>query len=166
MVVMNCPKCGTSKTRLAPRKTVSDHLLSVLTIYPWRCQLCTSRFWTFLGQPTINPRRNYERVLVEFPVWFKPSVSTTQEIGQQGVIENLSIRGCRIRSNDPVPTDARLKLEFQPSTFTFPITIDGAVVRSSSKDAIGLRFVRLLREDEQRIRKIIDLWLPENPRSH
>ncbi len=164
MQVMNCPKCGTVKTRLVPRKTVSDHLLSVLTIYPWRCQLCATRFRTFSGRPTSNQRRSFERVLVEFPVWFKPTVSATQELGQQGVIENLSIRGCRIRSEAPAPTGARLKLEFQPSSFTFPITIDGAVVRSSSKDAIGVRFVRLLREDELRIRQIIDLWLPENSR--
>ncbi len=164
MQIKNCPKCGTAKTRLAPRKTVSDRLLSLLTIYPSRCQLCATRFRTFLGQPATNQRRNYERVGVEFPVWFKPSVSNTQEIGRQGVLENLSIRGCRIRCDAPVPTGTSIKFEFQPSSFTFPITIDGAVVRSSSKDAIGVRFVRLLREDELRIRQIIDLWLPETSR--
>lgn len=161
MPVMNCPKCGTSKIRLAPRKTVSDRLLSVLTIYPWRCQLCTMRFRTFVGQLARSQRRNYERVGVEFPVWFKSSHSSTQEMGRQGVLDNLSIRGCRIRCDAPVPTGTSIKMEFQPSNCSFPITIDGAMVRSSSRDSIGLRFVRLLREDEVRIRQIIDLWLPE-----
>lgn len=163
MLVQNCPKCGTSKTRLAPRKTVSDRLLSILTIYPWRCQLCTTRFRTFVGRPTANQRRNYERVHVEFPVWFKPSRSGDQGLGRQGVMENVSVRGCRIRCDAPVPTGTHLKLEFQPSNCSFPITIDGAIVRTSSKESIGLRFVRLLREDELRIRQIMDLWLPETP---
>jgi hypothetical protein len=52
-------------------------------------------------------------------------------------------------------------LEFLPSNHTFPITIDGAVVRSRSKDRIGLRFVALLREEERRIRHIVNLKLPD-----
>ena len=156
-----CPTCGTTKTRLAARKTLSDDLLSALTIYPFRCQLCAQRFRTFLGRRARNPRRSFERVNVSFPVWFKPRLSSSYDMGQEGVIDNLSVRGCRVRCTTPVTAGSRLELEFQHSNSSFPITIDEAVVRSSVDDTIGLRFVQLQRSDELRIRQIVDVWLPE-----
>ncbi|MGE3978255.1 MAG: PilZ domain-containing protein [Nitrospira sp.] len=159
---LRCPACGASKIRLAHRKSLSDVLLSGLTIYPFRCQLCADRFRTFLGRRTPNPRRSFERVEVSFPVWFKPRRSTyPDEMGQEGVIVNLSIRGCRIRSSIPVAVGTRLELEFQYSDGSFPITIEEAVVRSSTDGAIGLRFTQLRRSDERRIRRIVDVWLSE-----
>ena len=77
------------------------------------------------------------------------------------MVENLSIRGCRIRSNISFPIGTRVQLEFLPSTHTFPITVDGAVVRSRTDDLLGLRFVALLREEERRIRHIVNLKLPD-----
>lgn len=157
-----CPTCGTTKTRLATRKSLSDDLLSTLTVYPFRCQLCATRFRMFLGRRASNPRRSFERVPVTFPVWFKPRLSSPHEMGQEGVIENLSLRGCRIRSTFQLSAGMRIELEFQHSDCSFPITIDEAVVRSSTDSAIGLRFVQLARQDEHRLSQIIDLWLPDN----
>ena len=159
---LRCPTCGASKIRLAHRTSLSDVLLSGLTIYPFRCQLCADRFRTFLGRRTPNPRRSFERVGVSFPVWFKLRRSTCwDEMGQEGMIENLSIRGCRIRSPTPVPIGSRLELEFQYFNNSFPITIEEAIVRSSANGTIGLRFTRLRRTDERRIGRLIDVWLPE-----
>jgi hypothetical protein len=162
MSELHCPACGGSKIRLAARKSLSDVLLSGLTIYPFRCQLCADRFRTFLGRRTPNPRRSFERIEVSFPVWFRPRRSKyPDEPGQEGVIEDLSIRGCRIRSTTPVAVGSRLELEFQNSNDSFPITIEEAVVRSSANGASGLRFTRLGRNDERRIRQLIDVWLQE-----
>ncbi|MEK7869160.1 MAG: hypothetical protein AAB271_02405, partial [Nitrospirota bacterium] len=55
----------------------------------------------------------------------------------------------------------RVELEFQHSSVSFPITVEEAIVRSSSQGEIGLRFVQLHRQDQRRIRSILDLWLPE-----
>ncbi len=162
MFDLRCPACGASKIRLAPRKSLSDVLLSGLTIYPFRCQLCADRFRTFLGHRTPNPRRSFDRVEVSFPVWFRTrGVIHLDEMGQEGVIENLSIRGCRIRSFAPVALGSRLELEFQHANDSFPITVEEAVVRSSANGVIGVRFTRLRRTDERRIRHIVDVWLPE-----
>src|SRR4029079_15238723 len=96
---LRCPACGGSKIRVAHRKSLSDVILSGLTIYPFRCQLCADHFRTFLGRRTPNPRRSFERVEVSFPVWFKSCLSSAySEVAYEGVIDNLSIRGCRIRS--------------------------------------------------------------------
>jgi len=156
-----CPFCGTSKTKVATRKTFSDNLLSRLTIYPFRCQLCAARFRTYVGRSISNPRRSFERVQVTFPVWFKLRQSSPSTMGEEGVIENLSMRGCRIRSSTPLSAGMRVELEFQHSDCSFPITIDEAVVRSTAEDGIGLRFLQLGRQDERRLRHIVDLWLPD-----
>ena len=159
---LRCPACGASKVRLAARKSIPDVLLSGLTIYPFRCQLCADRFRTFLGRRTPNPRRSFERVEVSFPVWFKSHrPATSSLLGYEGVIDNLSIRGCRIRSTAPIRIGSRLELEFQYANDSLPVTIEEAVVRSIADGAIGLRFTRLRRSDERRIRRLIDVWLPE-----
>ncbi|MDH4080539.1 MAG: PilZ domain-containing protein [Nitrospira sp.] len=160
---ITCPTCHGVKVRLAARKGLSDVLLGGFTIYPFRCQLCAERFRKFLGRRTLNPRRSFDRVEVSFPVWFRiPRTPGSPRVGQEGVIENLSIRGCRIRTTAPVIIGSRLELEFQYSNDSLPITIAEAVVRSSvGNGTIGLRFTRLHRGEERRIRRIIDVWLPE-----
>jgi hypothetical protein len=162
MFDLRCPACGARKIKPAARKSLSDALLSGLRIYPFRCQLCADRFRKFLGSRMPNPRRSFERVEVSFPVWFKLSRSNyLDEIGQEGMMENLSLRGCRIRSSAPVAVGSRLELEFQHSDDSFPITIEEAVVRCATNGAIGLRFTKLHWRDERRIRWIVDVWLPE-----
>jgi hypothetical protein len=162
MSTLHCPTCGASKTRLAARKSLSDVLLGGLTIYPFRCQLCADRFRTFLGRRTPNPRRSFDRVEVSFPVWFKSHRSSPSSgLEYEGVLDNLSIRGCRIRSTAPISIGSRLELEFQSSDNSLSVTIEEAVVRSIVDGAIGLRFTQLHRSEERRIRRIIDVWLPE-----
>ncbi|GKS56710.1 hypothetical protein YTPLAS18_02370 [Nitrospira sp.] len=74
---------------------------------------------------------------------------------------NLTIRGCRIRTEATLPLGVRLALEFQPSPYGLPITVDGAVVRSSDSGTAGLRFVKLARCEERRIGRVMDLYLKE-----
>lgn len=160
---ITCPTCHAVKVRLAARKGLSDTLLGGLTIYPFRCQLCAERFRKFLGRRTVNPRRSFDRVEVSFPVWFRiPRTPGSPRMANEGVIENLSIRGCRIRTTASVILGSRLELEFQYANDSLPITIAEGVVRSSGVGgAIGVRFTRLHRGEEKRIRRIIDVWLPE-----
>ena len=161
MHVGNCPKCGTSKTRLAPRKSVTDRLLSALTIYPVRCQLCTHRFTTFLGKLKTNPRRNYDRVSVQYPAQVRPAHDPSQRIVVEGTLSNLSLRGCRVRTSQRIPMGCQVMLEFHPAEYDDPIMVDGAIVRSRCAEGIGLRFSSLRRSEERRLRRILDLRLPD-----
>lgn len=165
MGLVFCPSCGTAKTRLAARHSVADRLFGCVTVYPFRCQLCARRFRTFLGRPAESPRRNFDRVTVDFPVWFKPLGSAPYALGCEGVLRDLSIRGCRIYCDHPMVSGTRLELEFQHSNNSFPITVDEAIVQSSSGGALGLRFVRLDRQDQRRLRGILDIWMPEPTRA-
>lgn len=161
MRIIVCPACGTSKTRLAAPQSAADRFFGWLTVYPFRCQLCAQRFRSFLGRCVRSPRRNFDRVAVDFPVWVRPLSASSHELGDEGVIQDLSIRGCRIRCERAVVPGTRVELEFQHSNASFPITVDEAVVRSSFRGELGLRFIRLDRQDQRRIRSILDLWLPD-----
>jgi hypothetical protein len=81
----------------------------------------------------------------------------------EGLLDNLSLRGCHIRSPIPLARGTRLELEFQYADSSFPITVDEAVVRAVTGDGIGLRFVQLQREDAVRLGRIMDVWLSERP---
>ena len=162
MSTPTCPKCGTAKTKLAPRSGVADRLLGTLTIYPVRCQLCTHRFTTFLGTLKTNPRRNYERVPVQYPAQVRPINDTSQRVVVKGTLSNLSLRGCRVRTSQRIPMGCRVMLEFHPAEYDDPIMIDDAIVRSRCAEGIGLRFSSLLRSEERRLRRILDLRLPDH----
>ena len=158
----NCPKCGTGKTKLAPRSGVADRLLGTLTVYPLRCQLCTHRFTTFLGKLKTTPRRNYDRVSVQYPAQVRPIHDPSQRIVVEGILSNLSLRGCRVRTSQRIPMGCQVMLEFHPAEYDDPIMVDGAIVRSHCAEGIGLRFSSLLRSEERRLRRILDLRLPDH----
>ena len=160
MRTFSCPKCGTLKTKLAPRDGVADRLLGTLTIYPFRCQLCAHRFTTFLGRLKTNPRRNYDRVLVEYPAQVRPIHDPSQRIVVEGTLSDLSLRGCRVRTSQRIPMGCQVMLEFHPAEYDDPIMIDGAIVRSRCAEGIGLRFSSFLRSEERRLSRILDLRLP------
>jgi hypothetical protein len=156
-----CPKCGTLKTKLAPRRGVADRLLGTLTIYPLRCQLCGHRFTTFLGKLKTNPRRNYDRVSVEYPAQVRPIHDPSQSVVVEGTLSNLSLRGCRVRTSQRLPMGSHVMLEFHPAEYDDPIMIDDAIVRSRCAEGIGLRFSSFLRSEERRLRRILELRLPD-----
>lgn len=138
-------------------------MLKVLTLYPMRCQLCGHRFRIWLGQYRMSQRRNYERVRLNCPGWFRPEGAPETQQSDHGMIANLSIRGCLLRTSRRLPLGTSVSLEFQPSPTVFPITIDCATVRSHARTGVGLRFVCLLRSEERRIRHLVDLHLYNAP---
>ena len=162
MPTIRCPKCGTQKIKLAPRSGVADRLLGALTVYPFRCQLCTHRFTTFIGKLTANPRRNYKRVPVQYPAQVRPVRDPSQRVVVEGTLSNLSLRGCRVRTSQRIPMGCRVMLEFYPAEYDDPIMVEGAIVRSRCAEGIGLRFSSFLRSEERRLRRILDLRLPDH----
>ena len=161
MTARCCPQCRSTKIRLSPSRSIIDRGLNLLTIYFFRCQLCAHRFPAWLRRKVPPARRSYERLPVLYPVWFRPASAAEESRSEEGLLLNLTIRGCRIRAQTDVPLGTCLTLEFQPSPYGLPITVDGAVVRSRQSNIIGLRFVKLSRCEERRIGRVIDLYLQD-----
>ncbi|HEY4977984.1 MAG TPA: hypothetical protein VII25_02345 [Candidatus Acidoferrum sp.] len=41
---MTCPICKKKRTRRSHRQTITDHIVSLFGVYPWRCTDCQARF--------------------------------------------------------------------------------------------------------------------------
>lgn len=161
MTTRSCPQCRSTKIRLSPSRSLADRCLRFFTIYYLRCQLCAYRFPVWIRRRLLPTRRSYERLAVIYPVWFRLASAPEESPTEEGTLLNLTIRGCRIRTEATLPLGVRLALEFQPSPYGLPITVDGAVVRSSDSGTAGLRFVKLARCEERRIGRVMDLYLKE-----
>ena len=156
-----CPRCGTAKTKLAPRSGVVDRLLSAFTIYPFRCQLCAHRFTVFLGHLRANPRRNYERVTTQYATQVRPARDANGQVVVEGTMVDMSLRGCRIKMGQRLPMGCRVMIELQSGEYDLPIVVDEAVVCTRYSDGVGLRFSRMRRAEENRLRQILDLRIPD-----
>ncbi|MEO8046499.1 MAG: PilZ domain-containing protein, partial [Nitrospirota bacterium] len=119
------------------------------------------RFTTFLGKIKTNPRRNYDRVSVQYPAEVRPIHDPSQRVVVEGTLSNLSLRGCRVRTSQRIPMGCQVMLEFQPAEYDDPIMVDGAIVRSRCAEGIGLRFSSLLRSEERRLSRLLALRLSD-----
>ncbi len=159
----HCPQCGTWMVHRAPRRGTREHLLRFLSICPFRCQLCTHRFLAISEQPSYNPRREYERILVRYPVAFCSTHPGDQAETAKGTIVNVSIRGCKIQSSLAAPQGACLHVEFVTADCELPIEVEGAVVRFAVGDCMGLEFFKIRPEEEDRLRRVIEARLLARP---
>jgi hypothetical protein len=151
--------------REAARHGAWEHVLRGFCIHPFRCQLCDCRFLASRVGPGTDAHRDYERVLVRYPASFSATSAEAVPQGQargsaresEGVIVNLSIRGCLMRSEVPLRRGAVLRLAFIPTEHQFsrPITIEQAVVRSGEEGTFGLEFRQVHEGDETHLREII-----------
>ena len=125
-------------------------------IHPFRCQLCAHRFLAFLGLPSYTSRREYERILVRFPVTFRSAFSGDQVEAAEGIMVNVSIRGCKIETSLPASQGACLRLGFVTAEGEPPIEVEGAVVRSAVGNSMSLEFLKIRPEEERRLRRVIE----------
>ena len=95
MAALTCPNCSKHYVRRVRREGLFERLLSLGYIYPFRCQLCRTRFRA--RQPGVRytrvdeDRREYERIPVRFPV--------TLAIGHASVRAtalDISMAGCSL----------------------------------------------------------------------
>ena len=150
-----CPRCDKDFTRRSGRQSAWERLLSTLDVYPFRCQLCTHRFFCFQRgaqymryQPD---QREYLRVPTAIPVSF-----LSERAKGQGMIVNVSMRGCSMESPDRLQPGDILCLSGQEANGLPPITIEAAVVRCCLKQQAGLEFLRMQNGEQDKLRQVIE----------
>lgn len=148
----------------APRQGAIELVLRFLAIGPLRCQLCTHRFWAVLWKVSHKPGREYDRVPVHYRVFFRPSFAKDDTHPIQGTISSLSIRGCTITTKVPVPKGECLCLQFDVADGEPPIQIDAARVRTVSDMRMGVMFLQIRPDEEDRLRRLMMMLLQHHPR--
>jgi hypothetical protein len=150
-----CPHCGILLVKKAPRRGVREHLLSLLTIGPFRCQVCTHRFLAFMWLPGTNTSREYSRIPARYTVQLSPALEEERFQSEEGTLLDISIRGCAIRSDVPLHKGNLLCLQIRLTDQEPPIEIDIATVRTVTGRRFGLEFVRIRPEEETRLRRLL-----------
>jgi c-di-GMP-binding flagellar brake protein YcgR len=133
-------------------------------MYPFRCQLCTHRFLAFLWHYGHNPRREYERVPIQYQATLYPAGAQKPGEGTPGTILNLTVSGCLIETSAVIPQGTSLGLTIHVSDQFQPVQVEGAVVRSIKDKRMGLEFVKIAPEEETRLRVVIEANLLTRPR--
>lgn len=75
-----------------------------------------------------------------FHVQFRSSFSSITMVGGQGILVDLSVRGCRIESTTEVQPGTSLEVRIAVIGHEHPIHIQGALVRWSRDGQFGLGF--------------------------
>ncbi len=148
-----CPNCGRDFVRRSHRQGIFERLISVIYVYPFRCQLCLHRFLTLqLGKRFIKQkvdRREYERIETKLPLAFKGD-----QAQGEGTAIDLSMAGCAVESDVKVPEGSLVQLELKNAPAA-PVKVEAAVVRSTRQRTIGLQFLRLREEEKERLRQFV-----------
>ncbi len=89
------------------------------------------------------------------PVPFRSIFSKEPSTEAHGTVVNLSIRGCSIDSNVPFPKGARLCLKFLIADGEPAVEVEEAMIRAVRGTRMGIRFMTLQNEEEDRLCQLI-----------
>ncbi len=153
-----CPQCGESKVNRIHRRTVLDYLLSLCFIYSYSCRACSQRFtavWSNYAiftrsksNGSVKPpaRRQDRRFETSFTVVF-----SWEGTKGEGIVTDIGLGGCRLKSDMELTEDGCLKLKLQVPGSKPAIKVENAVIRTIEKGSFGLSFSRVLGDEKKRL---------------
>ncbi len=151
---LQCPKCGKEGGNRLRRGGVFERLLSRIYIYPYRCLTCWRRFralrWGTRYVKKQGNRRRHRRFQTHLPVVF----SCGQTHGE-GVVTNIALGGCRLKTEVKLAGDKPLELKLQVPGSEIEIRVERATVCSVGSIFTGLSFARLAGAEKKRLRRFL-----------
>jgi hypothetical protein len=101
-------------------------------------------------EPTAEQRK-HRRHSVNFQGVFSSDIVQ----GEEGVVLDLSLGGCRVGSPIPMPPDAKIHLQIRPRQAA-PIYVPSAIVRWVRGSAFGVQFQELAEHESKALTRL--LW--------
>lgn len=149
-----CPACEQNGALRVAREGIGGYLLSLFYIYPYRCKACWRRFrairWGTHYVLRQTNRRHYRRFETHLPV-----ILSWQDTPGEGIVTNLALAGCRLKSDLNLTEKSSLQLKLQLPGEGPEIRVDTAVVRATQTLFASLSFSRLARDERQRLREFL-----------
>lgn len=144
---LTCPQCQKGAVLRSPPQSPREYVASWVWIYPFHCQECSYRFLACrigLEEPKhVADRREHLRIPVRLFLSFSGG-----KVRGEGVVMDLSLGGCIIKSNAQVHVDDIFYLEIVISDQESPIEV-AAMVRSISSRGIAFKFLRKAQDNKQ-----------------
>jgi len=159
-----CPQCGESKvTRMHHRRGILDYLSSLCCVYTYCCQACSQCFKALrLGtrfvplasrrsNGSVKPRahRQDRRFQTSFTVVF-----SWGHIGGEGVVTEIGLGGCRLKTDVELTEKSPLKLKLQLPGSKPEIRVN-AVVRTVENGSFGVCFSQFLGDEKKRLAQFL-----------
>ncbi len=95
-------------------------------------------------------RRKHPRFLFQCEAWFPG-----EEISGACTLSNLSLRGCKVKSDVSVYTGMYLALRVCLPGREATLQVDQAAVRWAKEQEFGLEFISMRPEEEERLRDVV-----------
>jgi hypothetical protein len=154
MKKLHCPTCGSSFVRATYCAGVIERLLSLVNLFPFRCQLCTNRFRLFYSgvQPVtqMSDRRQYTRLAASI----EAQVLDSKQPSVTSRITDISMDGCTLQTTG-LQKGAFIELVLKPTVEDETIRIYKAMVCSVRPSSIGIRFLDVQLEHHRRLAQVV-----------
>jgi PilZ domain len=156
-----CKRCSMDYVCQSPQTGAIARMLSTVHMSPFRCQLCANRFWVMrwkdFRKSSRDNKREYQRLLVEFPLTFRGEHSKGK-----GTVTTLSIQGCTIDTDSRLQHGAKLSLTMHIPALKFRIELDAVVKRALGR-RFGMKFLKMDAVDKKRLQNHIETLIVTGP---
>lgn len=144
---LTCPQCRKDTVSRARPQSPREHVASWVWISPFYCQECSYRFLAcrigLVEAKHAIDRREHLRIPVRLFLSFSGG-----KVRGEGIVMDLSMGGCIIKSDAQVHVDDIFYLEIAIFDEESPIEV-AAMVRSISSRGIAFKFLRKAQENKQ-----------------
>ncbi len=144
---LNCPQCRRDKVVRCRPLSTSERMASLFMMAPFSCQECSCRFMASkIGVKTtqqVVDRREHLRIPVRLYLSFSGG-----KVRGEGIVMDLSVGGCIIKSDTLVHLDDIFYLEITTDQSEPPLEV-AAMVRSVSQRGIAFKFLRAAQENKR-----------------
>ena len=104
----------------------------------------------FLASLVVEDRKD-----ARFPIVMHAVYTYRDSAAGEGVVEDVSMSGCKVRSTTPAIYAATLRLQVYPPGQPVPIEIQKALVRWTGDGQFGVQFSEMALEHQERLRRLI-----------
>lgn len=145
--ILSCPQCRHEKVLRSRPLSASERMAALFLLSPFSCPHCSCRFMASrigLDQPR-HPidRREHLRIPVRLYLSFSGG-----KVRGEGMVHDLSMGGCIIKSETQVHVDDIFYLEIATGQHDQPIEV-AAMVRSISPRGIAFKFLRAAQDNKR-----------------
>ncbi len=149
-----CPACEQDGALRIGREGIGGYLLSLFYIYPYRCKACWRRFravrWGTRYVLRQTNRRQFRRFETDLPVFL-----SWEDTPGEGIVTNLALGGCRLKSDLELTEKSSLQLNLQLPGEDPALRVDTAVVRAAQTLSASLSFSRVAGDERRRLREFL-----------
>ncbi|BFU92164.1 MAG: hypothetical protein NTAFB01_33510 [Nitrospira sp.] len=142
-----CPRCRKDEALRVRPQSPRELIAALIWIVPYHCGHCCHRFLgrrlSIAGPPSPMERREHLRIPVRLCLSFSGG-----KVRGEGIVMDLSLGGCIIKSDTQVHVDDIFYLEIVVAEDEPPVEV-AAMVRSVSARGIAFKFLRKAQENKR-----------------